>query len=78
MRIDNNQNAMLAAQMQVNQNTQTVANSTIEAISEETVSSSNFTNAIVSQIPQIIAYEANAEGIKTQEAMLQTLLDIKA
>ena len=78
MRIDNNQNAMLAAQMQVNQNAQTVASSAIEAVSEETVSNSGFTNAMVDQIPQIFAYEANAEGIKTQEAMLQTLLDIKA
>lgn len=78
MRIDNNQNAMLAAQMQVNQNAQTVASSATKAVSEESVSDSSFTNAMLDQIPQVIAYEANAKGIQTQEAVMQTLLDIKA
>ena len=40
--------------------------------------STDFLNSYVGQIPEVIAYEANAEGIKTKDAVLDTLLDIKA
>lgn len=83
MRIDNNLNGMLAAQMQVNQNAQTIAStakSSTDINNQETLSSNtqDFTNAMVDMIPQTIAYEANANGIKTKDEMMATILDIKA
>jgi len=83
MRIDNNLNGMLAAQMQINQNAQTIASTTKSSTdieNQETLPSNtqDFTNAMVDMVPQTIAYEANANGIKTKDEMMSTILDIKA
>lgn len=79
MRIDNNLNGMLAAQMQLQQNAQNVASVAATVGSPELAEvASDITSDIVEQIPIVAAYEANAKGIQTQEVMMQTLLDIKA
>jgi hypothetical protein len=79
MTIDNNLNAMVAAQMQVNQNAQNIASvgaavgsSELQEVSQELIDS------IVGQIPEVISYEANAKGIQTQNAVSDTLLNLKA
>lgn len=72
-------NGMLAAQNQINQSAQVladVANSVGDPQNMEVTQ--DVIDAIVGQIPQIISYEANAKGIETQSAVLDTLLDIKA
>lgn len=76
---NNNLNGMVAAQMQVNEmasNLAEVANITGDAQTQEVTQ--DFINSIVGQIPQVIAYEANAQGIITQQAVTDTLLNIKA
>lgn len=79
MTIDNNLNGMIAAQMQVNQNAQNIASigaavgsSELQEVSQELIDS------IVGQIPEVISYEANAKGIETQNAVSDTLLNLKA
>ncbi|GGD33549.1 hypothetical protein GCM10012288_04330 [Malaciobacter pacificus] len=79
MTIDNNLNAMVAAQMQVNQNAQNIASvgaavgsSELQEVSQELIDS------IVGQIPEVISYEANAKGIQTQNAVSDTFLNLKA
>lgn len=72
-------NGMLAAQNQINQSAQIladVANTVGDPQNMEVTQ--DVIDAIVGQIPQIISYEANAKGIETQSAVLETLLDIKA
>ncbi|APW65719.1 MULTISPECIES: hypothetical protein [Arcobacteraceae] len=79
MEITNNLGGMLAAQEQVSQNASkiaqvanTVGDPALQEVSQDLI------DAIVGQIPEVIAYSANAEGIKTQDAVLDTLLNIKA
>lgn len=79
MEITNNLGGMLAAQEQISQNASkiaqvanTVGDPALQEVSQDLI------DAIVGQIPEVIAYEANAQGIKTQDAVLDTLLDIKA
>lgn len=79
MRIDNNLDGMLAAQMQVNQMAQNIANVAnvvgdpeLQEVSQELIDS------IVGQVPEVISYEANAKGIETQQAVADVLLNIKA
>lgn len=79
MRVDNNLSGMLAAQMQINQYAQniasvanTVGNPEFSEVSQDLIDS------IVGQIPETISYEANAKGIETQQAVADTLLNIKA
>ena len=79
MRIDNNLEGMLAAQMQINQSAQnlsevanTVADPQFQEVTQDLIDS------IVGQIPQTIAYEANAQGIQTQNEVSDILLNIKA
>lgn len=79
MRIDNNLDGMLAAQMQVNQvarNIADVANTVGDPELQEV--SQDLINSLVEQIPNVIAYEANAQGIKTQNEVSDMLLNIKA
>lgn len=83
MNINNNLSGMLSAQMQIDKNAQTIASSTksvADVQNPENIdyNSEDFTNAVVDQIPQVIAYKANANGIKTQDEIMGTLLDIKA
>lgn len=70
---------MVAAQMQVNemaQNLANVANVTGDPATQEVTQ--DFIDSIVGQIPEVISYQANAQGIVTQQAVTDTLLNIKA
>ena len=79
MRIDNNLDGMLAAQMQINQSAQNlaqVANTIGDPEFQEVTQ--DLIDTIAGQIPQTISYEANAKGIETQQAVADVLLDLKA
>ncbi len=78
MRIDNNLDGMLAAQMQVNQvakNIADVANIVGDPALQEV--SKDLINSIVEQVPNVVAYTANAQGIQTQNEVSEMLLNIK-
>lgn len=79
MRIDNNLDGMLAAQMQVNQVSQNLANiaNTVGDPQNQEVTQ-DLIDSIVGQIPEIVSYKANAQGIETQNAVSDILLNIKA
>lgn len=76
---NNNLNGMLAAQLQVNQAAENIAN-VANVVGDPALQevSADLIDSIVGQIPQVIAYEANAQGIVTQQAVTDTLLNIKA
>jgi|UniRef100_UPI004048E7FC hypothetical protein len=79
MRIDNNLGAMLSSQLQVNEmasNLAEVASVTGDPQFQEVTA--DLIDSIVGQIPEIIAYTANAKGIETQSATMDALLNIKA
>ncbi|OCL86543.1 hypothetical protein [Arcobacter porcinus] len=79
MRIDNNLNAMLSASLQIQEhasNIAQVANVTAEPEFQE--AASDIVSSMVEQIPEVIAYSANAKSIEIQEITMQRLLDIKA
>lgn len=79
MRIDNNINAMTASAVQVDRlasNLADVANTVGDPQNQEVTQ--DLIDSIVGQIPEVISYEANAEGIKTQNAVADVLLNIKA
>ncbi|OCL96873.1 hypothetical protein [Arcobacter porcinus] len=79
MRIDNNLNAMLSAGLQIQEqasNIAQVANVTAEPEFQE--AASDIVSSMVEQIPEVIAYSANAKSIEIQEITMQRLLDIKA
>jgi len=80
MQITNNSlSGMVAAQMQVNemaQNLAEVANVTGDPATQEVTQ--EFIDSIVGQIPEVISYQANAQGIVTQQEVTDTLLNIKA
>lgn len=79
MRIDNNLGAMLSSQLQVNEmasNLAEVAAVTGDPQFQEVTA--DLIDSIVGQIPEIIAYTANAKGIETQSATMDALLNIRA
>ncbi len=79
MNIDTNLNSMVSSELKINQlasNLSTVAASVGDPQFQQ--STEDFTNSIVDQIPEIIAYTANAKGIEVQNATADTLLNIKA
>lgn len=79
MNVNNSLTGMLAAQMQINQNAQNIADvASVIGSPELQEVSQELIDSIVGQIPQVIAYEANANGIKTQDAVMESLLNIKA
>lgn len=79
MRIDNNLGAMLGASLQIQDSIANIAEvSKVVGDSEFSEFAGDFANEIVEQIPQVIAYSANAKSIEVQEVMMNTLLDIKA
>lgn len=79
MRIDNNLNGMLAAQMQVNETAQTLSTIAQTVGDPENMEvTADIIDAIAGQIPQVIAYEASAKGIEMQQAVADTLLNLKA
>ena len=79
MQIDSNLSGMLSAQTQINQNAQNIASSakTIADPQNQEVTE-DLINSIVDQIPEVISYKANAQGIETQNAVSDILLNIKA
>ena len=79
MRIDNNLNAMLGASLQIQEqasNIAQVANTTADPQFQD--ATSDITSAMVEQIPEIIAYSANAKSIEIQAAAMERILDLKA
>ncbi len=79
MQINNNLNAMSALQLKLNESAQNIAAVTnVTDALEAPESIPDLTESIVEQIPTVISYEANATAIKTQNAVEDALLDIKA
>ena len=79
MRIDNNLNAMLGAGLQIQEqasNIAQVANTTADPQFQD--AAKDITSAMVEQIPEIIAYSANAKSIDIQSAAMDRILDLKA
>ena len=79
MRIDNNLNAMLGAGLQIQEqasNIAQVANTTADPQFQD--AAKDITSAMVEQIPEIIAYSANAKSIEIQAAAMVRILDLKA
>ncbi|QKE28743.1 hypothetical protein AACT_1585 [Arcobacter acticola] len=79
MTIDNNLNSMVSSELKLNEmatNIAQVANTIGDPELQEV--SADLIDSIVGQIPEIIAYSANANSIKTQNAVSDILLNIKA
>ena len=79
MTINNNLNSMISSELQVNQmatNLAQVSNTVTDPQLQEVTA--NLIDSIVGQIPEVISYEANAQSIKTQNAVSDMLLNIKA
>ena len=79
MTIDNNLNSMVSSELKLNAmatNIAQVANTIGDPEFQEV--SSDLIDSIVGQIPEVISYEANAQSIKTQNAVSDMLLNIKA
>ena len=79
MKIDNNLNAMVSLQLQVNEmasNLADIANVVGDPALQEVTK--DLVDSIVGQIPEIISYKANAKSIETQNATSDMLLNIKA
>lgn len=79
MRIDNNLNAMLGASLQIQEqasNIAQVANTTADPQFQD--AAKDITSSMVEQIPEIIAYSANAKSIEIQAVAMERLLDLKA
>ncbi|RBQ29919.1 hypothetical protein [Aliarcobacter vitoriensis] len=79
MRIDNNLGAMLGAGLQIQEQASNIAQvANTVADSDFSGAASDIASEMVEQIPEIIAYSANAKAIEVQEVAMQRLLDIKA
>lgn len=79
MRIDNNLNAMVASELQVNEmatNLASVANTVADPKFQEVTA--DLIESIVGQIPEVVSYSANAKSIETQNAVSDMILNIKA
>ena len=79
MTINNNLNSMISSELQVNQmatNLAQVSNTVADPQLQEVTA--NLIDSIVGQIPEVISYEANAQSIKTKNAVSDMLLNIKA
>lgn len=79
MQVSNNIDAMVASQVQIADKVSKIADvanvvndPALQEVSQELI------DAIAGQIPEVISYQANAEGIKTQDAVADVLLNIKA
>ena len=79
MTVNNNLNSMLSSELQLNQmasNIAQVADTVGDSEFQEVAA--DLIGSIVGQIPEVISYEANAQSIKTQNAVSDMLLNIKA
>ena len=79
MTINNNLNSMLASELQISdlaskmtQIADVVADPQFQEVTADLIDS------IVGQIPEVISYQANAQGVQTQNAVSDALLNIKA
>lgn len=77
--VSNNLNALVLNEKNLEQSAQTlavvsntIANPQNQEVTQEVI------DAIVGQIPTVIAYEANAKAIQTVNAVADTLLNLKA
>jgi hypothetical protein len=79
MELNNNIDAMVASQVQIADKVSKIAD-VANAVSDPALQevSQELIDAIAGQIPEVISYKANAEGIKTQDAVADVLLNIKA
>ena len=79
MTINNNLNAMLSSELQIGQLATNLAQiSDVIADPQLQEVTSDLIDSIVGQIPEVISYQANAQGIQTQNAVSDILLNIKA
>ena len=79
MTVNNNLNSMLSSELQLNQmasNIAQVADTVGDSQFQEVAA--DLIDSIVGQIPEVISYQANAQGIQTQNAVSDVLLSIKA
>jgi hypothetical protein len=79
MTVNNNLNSMLSSELQLNQmasNIAQVADTVGDSEFQEVAA--DLIGSIVGQIPEVISYQANAQGIQTQNAVSDVLLSIKA
>jgi spore coat protein CotF len=79
MTINNNLNSMLSSELKLNEmatNVAQVANTIGDPEVQEVTA--DLIDSIVGQIPEVISYSANASSIKTQNAVSDILLNIKA
>ena len=79
MTINNNLNSMLSSELKLNEmatNVAQVANTIGDPEFQEVTA--DLIDSIVGQIPEVISYSANASNIKTQNAVSDILLNIKA
>ncbi|MGM0518258.1 MAG: hypothetical protein ACQERD_01295 [Campylobacterota bacterium] len=78
-KMDNNLYAMVSAEAQVGNmasNIANVANTVGDPKNQEVTQ--ELIDSIVGQIPEVVSYEANAQGIVTQQEVTDSLLNIKA
>lgn len=79
MKIDNNLNAMISGEFQMNQMMSNIAQvSNVHSNTQTQEVSQELIDSIVGQIPQVVSYEANANSIKTQNEVSDMLLNLKA
>lgn len=79
MRIDNNLNTMLATQLQVSDIASNLSKiSAVVGDPQMQEVTADLIDSIVGQIPEVIAYTANAQSIQTQNAVSDMMLNIKA
>lgn len=78
--LNTNLNGMVQAQSQMNNLAKDVVDATNPANDplQPQELTPDLLKAITEQIPTQIAYEANAKGIQTQDAVQESLLNIKA
>ena len=79
MTVNNNLNSMLSSELQLNQmasNIAQVADTVGDSEFQEVAA--DLIGSIVGQIPEVISYQANAQGIQSQNAVSDVLLSIKA
>ena len=79
MMVNNNINSMMSSELQLNQMASNIAQvaNTVEDPQLQEVTA-DLIDSIVGQIPEVISYEANAQSIKTQNAVSDMLLNIKS
>lgn len=79
MTINNNLNSMLSSELKLNELSTNIAQVS-ETIGDPQLQevTSDLIDSIVGQIPEIISYSANINSIKTQNAVSDILLNIKA